>query len=554
MKIHLIDNGHLQQADILRTRINERIPAEYAADGLQLELCIDAGIGPAESFCITADNGWRITGADSCGLIFGIGKFLHTARWNETDFIPEPPQGVTAPACDFRALDCPSHFYNWYQMAPLDELERYLEDMMLWGYNTMYSSMGVVNMDRLDGPLFKKTAARFRSVFRTAKNLGMRTGLGLSPNQAERSAPHELDADLSFDLTLRGSLGRNLCLSKPAAMEHMRGVWRAQLEQYTDIGIDYVSTWPYDEGGCGCAGCRPWGRNKYCDGCIELAKEVHRYYPDAKIIVSTWAFDAPNDEGEYAGLYSRLTGDMSIADYLLVDAHGDFPRYPLEHEPIKPIVNFPEISMWGLAPWGGFGANPLPERFQRLWNSVSHLVKGGLPYSEGIYEDINKVQYIGYYWQPGRHWTDILTEYIRYEYSADVVPEVLELMRCIERNHTLVADEKLPDAAVMRRAAQLAAAVNDRLCDRARSAWRWRILYIRAVLDEKRYSHLLADTSDDPKKLLRFRFYSGDRLLDDAEAQALFLELQGYYHCVPHNGENHHTLPPAGGTKLDVVV
>ena len=27
MKIKLIDNGHLQQADILRTRINERIPA-----------------------------------------------------------------------------------------------------------------------------------------------------------------------------------------------------------------------------------------------------------------------------------------------------------------------------------------------------------------------------------------------------------------------------------------------------------------------------------------------------------------------------------------------
>ena len=47
---------------------------------------------------------------------------------------------------------------------------------------------------------------------------------------------------------------------------------------------------------------------------------------------------------------------------------------------------------------------------------------------------------------------------------------------------------------------------------------------------------------------------SGDRLLEDAEAQAMFLELQRYYHCVPHNGENHHTLPPAGGTKLDVVV
>lgn len=555
MKIRLIDNGFRKAADILRIRIAERVPAEFTEDGLRLELCVNAGIGPAESFCIeAADGGWRITGADACGLIFGIGKFLHTARWSETEFVPQPPQGVSAPACDFRALDCPSHFYNWYQMAPPEELERYLEDMMLWGYNTVYSSMGVVNMDTLDGPMFRQTAERFRRTFRAAKALGMRIGLGLSPNQAERSAPHEFDADMSFDLTLRGSLGRNLCLSRPGALEHMRGVWRAQLEQYTDIGIDYVSTWPYDEGGCGCEKCRPWGSNKYCDGCIEITKEVHRYYPEAKIIVSTWAFDAPNDEGEYAGLYRRLPGDMSVIDYLLVDSHGDFPRYPLEHEPIKPIVNFPEISMWGLAPWGGFGANPLPERFQRLWDSVRHLVRGGLPYSEGLYEDINKVQYAGYYWEPARRWTDILAEYINYEFSADAVEDVLELARCIEINHTRIAEGEMPEGSVMRRAAQLAAAIDARLSDRARTAWRWRILYIRAMLDEKRYAHLLADTSNDPKKLLRFRFYSGDRLLNDAEAQAMFLELQRYYHCVPHNGENHHTLPPAGGTRLDVVV
>jgi phytoene dehydrogenase-like protein len=245
---------------------------------------------------------------------------------------------------------------------------------------------------------------------------------------------------------------------------------------------------------------------------------------------------------------------MHVIDYLLVDAHGDFPRYPLEHEPIKPIVNFPEISMWGLAPWGGFGANPLPERFQRLWDSMKHLVKGGLPYSEGIYEDINKVQYAGYYWEPERRWTDILAEYINYEFAAEAVEDALELMRCIEVNHTHIAEEQPPEEAVFRRAAQLARKIDARLGERARTAWRWRILYIRAMLDEKRYAHLLADTQDDPKKLLRFRFYSGDRLLEDAEAQAMFLELQRYYHCVPHNGENHHTLPPAGGTKLDVVV
>ena len=88
---------------------------------------------------------------------------------------------------------------------------------------------------------------------------------------------------------------------------------------------------------------------------------------------------------------------MSWADFLMVDAHREYPRYPLEHALIKPIVNFPEISMWGLKPWGGYGANPLPERFQRIWNDSKHILDGGLPYSEGIYEDISKIQFAGYY-------------------------------------------------------------------------------------------------------------------------------------------------------------
>ncbi|MBR7181218.1 MAG: hypothetical protein IKD28_00340, partial [Clostridia bacterium] len=81
-----------------------------------------------------------------------------------------------------------------------------------------------------------------------------------------------------------------------------------------------------------------------------------------------------------------------------------------------------------------------------------------------------------------------------------------------------------------------------------------RILYIRAMLDAKRYRAYYEDGREELKKPLWVMYYSGDLLLEDAEAQELFHELWKHYHCVPHNGENHHTLPPYGGTKLDVVV
>jgi hypothetical protein len=34
-----------------------------------------------------------------------------------------------------------------------------------------------------------------------------------------------------------------------------------------------------------------------------------------------------------------------------------------------PVVGFPEISMYGTFPWGGFGATPLTERAQAHWNA-----------------------------------------------------------------------------------------------------------------------------------------------------------------------------------------
>jgi len=36
-----------------------------------------------------------------------------------------------------------------------------------------------------------------------------------------------------------------------------------------------------------------------------------------------------------------------------------------------PVVGFPEISMYGTFPWGGFGATPLTERAQAHWNAGS---------------------------------------------------------------------------------------------------------------------------------------------------------------------------------------
>ena len=550
MKITIIDNGHAQQAALFKKKLGERITPEYAQGGLTIELLIDEALGKEDSYSIDgAGERFRIIGSNELGLYYGIGKLLHTARWSENDFLPVATGRTVSPACSFRAMYFAVHLFNWYANAPAEELSDYLEELLLWGYNGIVLIVPVIDIYSFDDVLYHNAVDKSRMIFKLAKRLGMNVGIIINPNQGLLSAPHELDADPSFDPigNVRGNAGRNICPAKDGAVDYLRNIWRTILSQYTDIGLDYLVTWPYDEGGCGCEACRPWGANGYCDLVIKLRGEVVSFYPDVKFIVSAWIFDKPGDQGEYAGLYARLKGDMSWVDYIMVDAHEDFPRYPLEHEAIKPVVNFPEISMWKLYPWGGFGANPLPERFHGIWNSAKHILGGGMPYSEGMYEDISKVQFAGYYWEPDRAWEDILAEYVSYEYSNDVVEDAIKIMRNIEINHIRVgAFKEDPDYALSDEAASLARSIQERLPKRAKESWRWRILYVRAITDKKRYDYF-RDCMSGPYAAEDMRHFGPDFLVDDEEAQDLFRELRRYYHSVEFNGTNQFTLPVVGG-------
>ncbi len=105
-----------------------------------------------------------------------------------------------------------------------------------------------------------------------------------------------------------------------------------------------------------------------------------------------------------------------------------------EETSVLPLIGFPEISMHGTFPWGGFGATPLTARARSQWNAVKATHAGGFPYSEGIYEDLTKVVYSQLYWSD-RPVEETVKEYIAFEFSPDVVDEVAGVIRTLEKNH-----------------------------------------------------------------------------------------------------------------------
>ena len=96
-------------------------------------------------------------------------------------------------------------------------------------------------------------------------------------------------------------------------------------------------------------------------------------------------------------------------------------------------------------------------------------------------------------------------------------------------------------------ALRLADEVNEALPASTKNAWRWRILYIRAALDVKRYEYFHVNGMFEPLDMKNLSRRSGYYLKDDAEAQELMRELCGYFHTVDYNGQNRWTHPPVDG-------
>ncbi len=441
----------------------------------------------------SAGSSIRIAGQSHAGLMHGLGKFLRGSRFDNGYFTPSAWRGESAPQAPVRGMYLAFNFNNWYCSCPREKLARYIDELALWGLNTIAIIPRMA--DPANKTAFERQAADNRAVVAMVRESGLKTALLVPPNFGFPNVPDEARAVPVPDTaparrgnTAPGAVERRVCPSHPKGKAFLREMLDLLMQGYEDIGIDFVAAFPYDFGGCGCAKCSPWGARGFVELCKDFSGIVRGRYPSCKFILTTWCYDALGaQEGEYAGLDKSLREGNDWCHYIMADSHEDFPRYPLEHGVPGglPLLNFPEISMWGRYPWGGFGANPMPARFQRLWNQVKHLCQGGFPYSEGIFEDMNKAVVAGFYWNRDARAEDTLREYISYEFAPDAAESVLEAVQLMEKSFPRSTWKKRD----VQRAYDLIMEADSQLPPRARNAWRWRILYLRALIDFELINH-----------------------------------------------------------------
>lgn len=487
-------------AQLLQRQIQARCGARVnigkgaSTRAFTIRLTLDEKL-PREGFRIEGDGGGvLIAGRDERGVLYGVGKFLRASRYDGSTFSPATWRGSDAPQKPLRGIYLATHFHNFYHDAPVGEVNRYVEELGLWGFNTVSVWFDMHGYKSLQDPDAQAMMHRLHAILSAAKAIGLSTSLMCLGNEAYADSPKAMRADWTaghdgYRAELQGHYHVELCPNQPGATELILK-WREEvLASFKDVGLDYLVIWPYDQGGCTCSQCAPWGSNGFLKIAPEIARLYRRDFPSGKVVLSTWYFDKFTS-GEWEGLSKRLESKAEWVNYILAEEHPDALKKSAPGN--LPLIGFPEISMWGTGgwgPWGGFGASPYPAKLQGEWNKVNTKSAGGFPYSEGIFEDINKAVCAGFYWN-NRSADEALREYISYEYSPAVVDDVLKAMHILEVNLTRArADENgrvrylMASTAGTDEAYQLLQNADAKLSPQAKTAWRWRVLLLRGVID-----------------------------------------------------------------------
>lgn len=358
-------------AKVFARQVADRCNAKVVTEGeapLVVEFATDDCIGP-EGFRIEdrPGGGVRVVGRDDRGLVAGAGKFLRTSRYDARGFTPGNWRGTSVPTKPSRGIYFATHFHNYYHSAPIPEIERYVEDLALWGTNELVVWYDMHHFKGADDPEAVAFRDRLRSIMLAAKRIGMDISLLVIGNEAYANSPAELRA------AGRGRGGWYpcaVCPSKPDGMRYLLKILGEEFDWAADLKPRSIWIWPYDQGGCECAECRPWGSKGFMKCVAEVGRIAREKMPGTKIVLSTWLID----NNEWDGISEQLAVKPGLVDELVYEpAHG--PRI-IAKDVRLPIAGFPEISMHETFPWGGFGATPLTARAEAQWNGAKSFSTG----------------------------------------------------------------------------------------------------------------------------------------------------------------------------------
>lgn len=429
-----------------------------------------------------------IAGADVLGVLYGVGRFLRAAGYSDGKMILPPLNEEEFPVDDSRGIYLAIHCENWYEDIPdVDKVKDLISEQGLWGANILWVWFDI-SMYR-KGPFAVSSDSRakwdrIKQLTKAANEIGMKVGFIEIANAAYTDQVNETNQAIGAEppeglLCPRANDGQSLRTMD----NNYRDLYRDLRE--SGIMIDAISLFFYDRGGCHCDLCRPWVATGIDYVAKSRAATVHEYFPKCDIYLNDWHFEKNDgvDEVAWTKNYLKSSDTGWIRGIHKDDRHASNRWIDIDKK--YEVATFFDISMVG--GWGGFGANPFPRRLDTFFGDMrANGIKGGMAYTEGIFDDINKVLTLQHHWG-SRSSESILKEYAKWYFDADektqhTITRILvdmesewsNINRSWSHQHLLT----IPQLAVKERVDSMEAALPDNIKD----SWRWKLIHSRANL------------------------------------------------------------------------
>ena len=477
--------------DLVLERLRERVPSLGTAGGLKIRFALDSSVAGENARVTVKDGVATVTAGCFRGLLYGAGNLLRSFTYRADDFLAKDGDCGFRPAKEIRMTYIVRHFLNYYMDAPADVQCRYLDDLALDGINGAHVFFDMPPVDAAREGEAAKAAFLKTSlvIIDRLEALDLDVSVEGGSNQLPEDSPASWRGTPNTDMH-RGNLGFNACPSKPEVMAAIRRFYGEGLAPLKGRDLGWFRYWSFDEGGCECEQCSPYGEKKILEVMETLRADHAKDFPTAKTMLSTWIFH----DSDFAALWKYLETHDTI-DCILVDHTGEYPRYPLEHPLPKgcrtKIITFPEISMWGRYPWGGYGATAFPKRLHRLFKVADPISSGCQYYTEGIYEDINKWFVTALYVDPAANPDAILAQYAAYHFPGANPDDFVRLANLMEDNHVI----KEMTVGRTDEMVKLVKKMDAEILPSMKGSWRWRQVYLRAIIDRE----VIREGRNDPE-------------------------------------------------------
>ncbi len=233
----------------------------------------------------------------------------------------------------------------------------------------------------------------------------------------------------------------------------------------------------------------------------DLARRLLAHHPRAKVWLSLQGFRGERAEVVYRYLDEKrpdwfggiVCGPSSPS--IEATRRRLSPKYPIRHYPDithNVRAQFP-VPWWDPAlafTLGREAINPRPVQFAEIHNALAPLTAGFLSYSDGVHDDVNKVVWNALAWDSRTPVRDILIEYARFFFGAEVADEAADGILALERNwHGSLSDNGGVDATLALWGGL------EKKSPRLAGNWRWQMCQLRAVYDAFIRHRLISETA-----------------------------------------------------------